>query len=274
MRIALWLLPTSLVLMAGSPATETRSAKLAYGAKLWVNQVDGAVRVQGWEKEEVELQATFKESSRGERCQLVMEPKEGGLEIRVIPPEHHLTFGFYRSAQCHLTLKVPRKLNLAVQSVDGNVEVRDLEGFARCETVDGSILMERIKGEAYTHTVDGHIDVSDLNARLKGGAVDGPIRLRRVEGGIDLHTVDGRIEAEDLNGWGEGIRLSTVDGSIRVKLGGAKGHIEARTSEGRIELNAPTAQVEEQKPHHLRATIPGRDQKITLKTMDGSIRIE
>ncbi len=273
MRIALSLLSATL-LLAGDPTTESRSAKLPFGANLWVNQVDGAVRVEGWDKEEVELQAEFKESSRGERCELRMDPREGGLEIRVIPPKHITHFGFYRSAYCHLTLKVPRRLNLAVHSVDGAVEVRNLEGFARCETVDGAIRVERIKGEVYAHTVDGRIEGTDLNARIKGGSVDGPIHLIRVAGGIEMSTVDGRIEAEGLDGWGEGISLHTVDGPIRVRLGSAKGHIEAQTGEGRINLNAPGARVEEQQAHQLKATLPGREQKISLRTQDGSIHIE
>ncbi len=251
-----------------------RTEPLAMGAKLWIQQVDGRVALQGWDRPEVSLVAEFHDGSAGDKAELQVRPVKGGLEIEVRVPRHRFIFGFHRAPVCHLTLKVPRRLNVAARSVDGDISVQDLEGYARCETVDGRIRIENLKGEAYVHAVDGDISARNLNARIKGATVDGNIELEQVLGGIDLKTVDGRIQARGLDGWGEGIRMQTTDGSLHVSLGAATGRLEARTSDGSIRQNLGRLEIQESKEHLLRGRIPGREQEIRLHTIDGDIRID
>lgn len=278
MRPALFLIPTlALSLGAGSlnDRTETRREPLAMGAKLWVKQKDGRVEVQGWDRTEVEVVAEFRDSSRGERVELNLHRVTEGLEIELKHPTGpHFVFGSYSSARCHLVIKVPRKLNLAIQSVDGDISVKNLEGFARCESVDGNIRLENLSGEGWVQTVDGNIEAKHLKARLKGGTVDGRIHLEEVEGGLDLHTVDGSIEARSLNGWNEGISLRTVDGNLTVALGQAKGQVEARSRSGVIRCTAANLSFQEQRNGLMRGEIPGASQEIRLHSTDGDIRIE
>ena len=251
-----------------------RTDPLPMGAKLWIRQGDGRVELQGWDRPEVSLRAEFHDGTGGEKAELAVRPVSGGLEIEVRIPRHRFVLGFHRPPLCHLSLKVPRRLNVVARSVDGDISVRDLEGYAGCETVDGRIRLENLGGEAHVHAVDGDITARNLNARIKGGTVDGNIELERVAGGVDLKTVDGRIEARNLDGWGEGIRLKTVDGSIQVALGAATGRLEARTGDGSIRHSLKGLHVEESKEHLLRGRIPGREQEISLRTGDGDIRID
>jgi len=258
---------------AEAPRIEQIQEPMNMGAKLWIKQVDGRVDIEGWDKAEVALQAEYRDGSRGEKAELQLRNVSEGLEIEVkTPHRHRIQFG--PGPFCHLTLKVPRKLNVAVRSVDGNISVKDLDGYARCETVDGRIRLENLSGEAFTHTTDGGIEARNLKARIKGRTVDGNILLENVEGGVDLSTTDGNIEARDLDGWGEGIFLTTGDGSIRLKLGKAKGNLDARTGDGQLEVTAPGLQIQEMGSNRLRARIPGREQDIRLRTGDGRIRVE
>ena len=86
--------------------------------------------------------------------------------------------------------------------------------------------------------------------------------------------MDGSITAEGLDGWGEGIAFRTVDGAIKVHLGQAKGTLEARAVDGRVRSTLPGAAYAGNKRNHFTCTIPGRDQKITLRTVDGNIDID
>lgn len=278
MRAVVFLVPFLALHLAASALTEqteTRREPLAMGAKLWVKQKDGRVEIQGWDRSEVEVVGTFLDSSRGERVLLDLHRVAEGLEIELRhPKDTHFTFGSYTSARCNLVIKVPRKLNLAVQSVDGDISVKNVEGFARCESVDGNIRLEDLSGEGWVQTVDGRIEGKRLKARLKGSTVDGRIHLEDVEGGLDLHTVDGNIEARHLNGWQEGISLRTVEGSIKVILGQAKGQVEARSKDGAIRCTAPNLVFQEQRNGLMRAEIPGSTQEIRLRSTGGDIRIE
>jgi DUF4097 and DUF4098 domain-containing protein YvlB len=139
--------------------------------------------------------------------------------------------------------------------------------------VDGPIRLDDIAGEIHLRAVDGSVEGHRLKARVKGHTVDGNITLERVEGGLDLHTVDGSIRAEDLDGWGEGIHLKTVDGGIKVRLGQARGRVEAKAMDGRIRSSVPGMEVKG-RANVLVGTLPGRDQQISLRTVDGNIDID
>ena len=276
---ALLVLPFVAACLAAAPPSrvERRVEPLTAGSKLWVSQGDGRVDVEGWDRPEVELVAEFHDGSRGSRVDLEVRRVAEGLEIEIRRARRHgfhLVFGRHRDPTCDLVLKVPRKLAMAVHAVDGDITVRNLEGYARAQTVDGDIRLEDITGEAYARAVDGRILARHLRARIKGGTVDGDVILEGVEGGVDLRTVDGAIRAQGLDGWGEGISLTTVDGDIHLTLGQAKGQIEARTRDGHLEVHAPGLQVRRLKDGRLEAEAPGRTQAITLHTGDGDIRID
>lgn len=274
------LLPLLSTVVLAAPTfsrTETRREALAMGAKLWIQQVDGRVDVQGWDRPELELTAEFHDGSHGTKAELLLRKVAEGIEVEVkVPKVTRRLFPFHahRSPRCELTLKVPRRLCLAVHSVDGGIRVTDLDGYARCEAVDGGISLENLSGEVLARTTDGDIEARRLRARISGGTVDGRITLESVEGGVDLSTTDGSIRAAQLDGWGEGIQLGTVDGSIFVKLGQARGDVDASTVDGSVQVSHPDLQIIETRRHHLRAKIPGRDQAIRLRTIDGSIVIE
>lgn len=271
---ALFLCAASLLAAAQPTRTETRSEPLAMGAKLWISQGDGKVDIQGWDRPEVQLVAEFVTGPHQTEARLEVRRVDEGLRIEV-GRRHHFSifsFGWHHEAVCNLTLMVPRKLSMDIRTVDGGISVQDLEGYAGCRTVDGSITLKGISGEVHARAVDGAITARHLKARLKGGTVDGNITLEQVEGGLDLQTVDGSIHAEDLDGWGEGIALRTVDGNISVKLGQAKGDLELRAVDGTI--HATVAGLELKKTNRLTGRIPGRDQKITIRTVDGNIDLQ
>ncbi|BDU71375.1 DUF4097 family beta strand repeat-containing protein [Mesoterricola silvestris] len=277
------LLPIPFLLCAALAAappfrTETRTEPLAMGANLRITQGDGKVEIKGWDRPEVQLVAEFETGRMRGEAKLEVRRVADGLEIEVDRMKRRrirfLFFGRYHDPVCNLTLMVPRRLNVEVRTVDGAVGIQELEGYAGCRTVDGPIRLQDISGEVHARAVDGTITARNLKARIKGGTVDGNIALSQVEGGVDVHSVDGSITAEGLDGWGEGLAFRTVDGSIKVKLGQAKGNLEAKAVDGRVRANLPGAVYAGNKRNRFTCAIPGRDQKITFRTVDGNIDIE
>jgi DUF4097 and DUF4098 domain-containing protein YvlB len=278
-RILPLLLASALALAGAQPVrVETRTDALPMGARLWIIQGDGKVDVQGWDRPEVQLTAEFIRTPEGQETKLEVSRVDGGLKVEVHHPRRHNfnLFNLFRGRQtpvCNLTLKVPRRLSMDVRAVDGGIRVQDLEGYAGCHTVDGAITVENVQGEVHARAVDGSITARNLRARMQGGTVDGSITLDHVEGGLKLDSVDGSITAQDLDGWGEGIELKTVDGHLRVRLGQAKGIVEAKAVDGRISNRAPGLNLTG-RPNHLKGSLPGRSQSITLSSVDGNIDIE
>ncbi len=252
--------------------TEQRTEKLAQGSKLWVKNRNGGIRVTGWDKEEVALTAQIRDSEK-RRVELVIQRKGSDLDIEAVFQQPTWSFGVYISPRCEMTLQVPHKLFGHFRTTNGTVAAENLEGYARCEATNGSILVSHIRGEVQVDTTNGAIEARSLAARIKGSTTNGRIVLEDVEGGIHLETTNGGIRAHRLDGWGEGIRLESTNGGIEVELGKATGDLAAENSNGSLEIRIPGAQVLEQTKHSARIKVPGRNQPIRLETTNGSIRV-
>lgn len=252
---------------------EQRTERLAQGSKLWVRNRNGGIRVTGWEKDEVALTAQIRDSER-RRVELVLQRKGPDLDIEAVFQQPSWSFGVYISPRCEMTLQVPHKLLGHFRTTNGTVAVENLEGFARCEATNGSILVSHIRGEVQVDTTNGPIEARTLAARLRGSTTNGRIILDDIEGGIRLETTNGSIRARNLDGWGEGIHLESTNGSIEVELGKATGDLMAENSNGSMEVKIPGAQVIEITKHSAHVKVPGRTQAIRLETTNGSIRVK
>lgn len=238
-----------------APATETRTVPLASGSVLKVDNVNGWVKVEAWDRAEVQFTGAFKPSSQGEQVKVLLEPVQGGLEIRGVYPKHH-GWGAYRGPQCQMTLKVPRQVRPALETVNGGIELAGTEGRASLTTVNGGV------------------QARNLPEALEASTVNGGISLEGVAGPVVLHTVNGAIRASALDGKGGGIKASTVNGVIQLKLAGLKGRLEASTVNGHIDFKAQGAEQVEVKKHRVRALLPGGNQAIELDTVNGGISLE
>jgi len=237
--------------------TETRTVALANGSTLKVENVSGFIRVEAWDREEVQFTGEFKPSSKDEHVKVVFKSSDRKLEIRGEYPKHHGWF-FYRGPECQMTLKVPRKVFPALESVNGDITLSGTTGAATLETVNGGI---RVK---------------DLQEGLKAETVNGNIDMENVKGGLSLETVNGSIHGSALDGQGKGLRAETVNGSIHFQIAGLKGHLKASTVNGSIAFNGKGlgADQVEIKKHKVTATFPGSDQTISFETVNGSITLE
>ncbi len=252
--------------------TETRTEPLAYGSKLWVKNRNGAIYVTGWDREQVQLTATIRDSGK-RRVELVVQHKGPDLDIEAVFQQPSWSFGFYVSPRCEMVLQVPRKVLGYFRTTNGNVQAENLEGYARCEATNGGIVVRNVKGEVEADTTNGTIDASQLFARIKGGTTNGRILLADIAGGIRMETTNGTIRARNLDGWGEGIHLETTNGSIEVDLGKATGDILAENSNGSLDISVPGAQSIDISKHSAHLKVPGKAQQIRIETTNGSIRI-
>lgn len=260
--------------LAGATRVEKHTEKLGMGAKLWVRNRNGAIRVVGWDQEEVALSAEIRDSER-RKIDLIIQRKGVDLDIEALfqKPGWTFGFGFSQSPRCDMTLSVPRKLQAHFRTTNGSVVVASMEGYVRCETTNGDIRVKESAGEVHADTTNGTIEARNLRARLHGGTTNGRILIEDVEGGIRMETTNGGIRARNLDGWGEGISLETTNGSIDIELGKATGEVIAHNSNGHLEVKVPVPQSIELSKHTAHFKIPGKTQKITLETTNGGITI-
>ena len=258
-RVALALALVGFPSLAAARQADGRSetfrwqGQVAPGQTVEVRGVNGPVRAEPSGSGQVELQAIKTgrfDDPRGVR--IVVVPHGDGVTVCALYPDVEgrpnecLPGGGGRNAvrdndvKVEFLVKVPAGVSFTGRSVNGDVTVRDLDGRARVDTVNGSVELTTT-GYASAKTVNGSITMHIGQATWEDA-----LELKTVNGSIELHvpadisadftakTVNGRIESDipiavvqmdrrslkgTLGGGGRGLSIETVNGSIRLRTG-------------------------------------------------------
>jgi len=256
-RIAIAL---AIALLAAAPAFAVeieehfdQSYDLGAGGSVSVSNVNGAIIVQGWEGDQVRVEAVkrVKAGSRGsaqeamERIEVRVDHRGDRLEVKTrLPSDGNSFFGWlfgnHANANVTYTVSVPRRTDVEVDTVNGKVKVRGVAGRVEADTTNG------------------HIEMADVRGSVKAGTTNG---------GID-------VELTDVTE-GAGMRFATTNGSIHLVLPrDARVSVDADTTNGGIHLDDLVADIRSKSRRHLRAEVNGGGADLRLTTTNGGIRIE
>jgi DUF4097 and DUF4098 domain-containing protein YvlB len=198
----------------GTNRDETRQAqRLEPGARVEVRGINGAVEVRTAETDTAEVRVVRTAASAAdlEYGKVRVEMSPSGVFV-----EGERGGGFWRWVQGgggvrqQVTLVLPRRVSLVAESVNGNVEV----------------------GE-----VDGPVTVAHVNGRVGVAQSAGRFEVRRVNGNV-------RVGVARLGH--EGAEVSRVNGQVEIRLRElVNADIEARRHNGRLTLDVPNVTMQQ-----------------------------
>ena len=208
------------------------------GGSFQLQNVNGSVRVSGWNRNEVEVRAV-KSSRRNPqdlaRVQIEVEskadsvavttryPQDEGVEVSVeyevrVPHRVQLT----RVATVNGAVRVSGVEAIGeLRSVNGNIEVFESAGRLNARTTNGNVRLELRNlepgGPMSVETVNGSVVLelpADAGAELDARSVNGDFRSElpvTLQGSLVSREFHGRLGAG-----GSPLRIRTVNGAIRV----------------------------------------------------------
>jgi len=212
---------------------------LAPGGTVGVENVQGEISVEGWDRAEVEVTAAkigSDPSARPDDVRVVTEVGIRSLKFRTVYPAR-----LARPVRVNYRLRVPRQVRLLpLRTLEGSIAVRDVEGPVDARTLNGNIEQVNVTGSVMARALTGNILLS-LRALPAGTA---PLLLDTVNGDIvlllppkanadlELSTVAGNIEG------GYSFRNSSVpgDSTHRTRLGLGGVTVSLRTVRGSIRV--------------------------------------
>lgn len=243
---------------AGGAAAETvektlqKDYPLAAGGEVHVENTNGAIVVESWNRPEVRVRATKKvraasaEAAAEAMERLRVRVETGSALLRISTARRDFDDGFlawlrgqgvHASVSYHLT--VPRGVRLVAETVNGAVTFDGVDGDFRASTTNGGIKVADARGRLDASTTNGSIsaDMAEVapDADLEFGTTNGSVtislpddvradlRLRTTNGGI---SVDLPVEVSErsrrrldgtLNGGGGLLRVQTTNGSIKIR---------------------------------------------------------
>jgi len=211
----------------------------------------GSIEIAGWDKDMIMVEAYY-EGDHLDEDAISFREHSKGLDIEV---------GFWRGGDGHLEFRinVPKKYDVEIQTMGGDISIRDLEGELTGQTMGGDLELIDVKGRSDITTMGGDISLldSDLDGSLstmggevlfenvvgdvKGSSMGGDVQMKNVkmrsgdwkarEKEVNITTMGGSISVDDAP---MGAKVNTMGGDIDIDM--AKVYVDATTMGGDIDI--------------------------------------
>jgi Toastrack DUF4097 len=232
----------SLILLApnclGVTREFTKTYPLRAGGSFELTNVNGTVRIEGWDKDEVEVRAvktTPGQESLLDRVTIDVDSRPDGVSVSTRYPQEEGV-----EVAVDYVIHVPRHALLNhINNINGTLRVMSSESIGELHTVNGNIEVYESSGNVHAHTTNGNVYLelkhpndsrgasaettngsvllavpadlpADLDARCMNGSFSSELPMV-MKGAEQPRMVRGR-----LGNGGAPIHLGTVNGAIRV----------------------------------------------------------
>ncbi len=221
----------------------TYSYPLAADGRLSLENVNGDVTIEAWDRDEVSIEAVKKGRSQEalDAARIEIDARESSIHVETRYPDRRRDEKRHDAASVDYTIYVPRTAELD--------EIELVNGSLTLEGVAGDVAASLVNGEVKAHGLTGNAEISTVNGELE-------IAIAELDAGqlVDLSSVNGSVRLEVPAGAGAEVEASTVHGGIRNDFG-----LEVDRS-GIVGKN-------------LEGTVGGGGASIRLSNVNGSIEI-
>jgi DUF4097 and DUF4098 domain-containing protein YvlB len=216
---------------------------LSATGRLELNNINGAVRITAWDRNEVKVDAVkyAKSKERLDEAKIVVEAEADSISIRTEYPQHgrNSSNEWDNPASVEYTLSVPRSARLD--------EIRLINGPLEIQGVTGEVHVSSINGKLSARGLAGQVRLSTINGKLEAGFErlgDATIELSSVNGSVELAIPSdskAELEASSLQGsidddFGLQVHHHFIGHNLRGELGGGGTRIKLSNVNGRIEV--------------------------------------
>ena len=157
-----------------------QSFKLSSGGHFQLDNVNGSVQVEGWDRDEVEVQAvkTAQTDSRAlEDVKIEVESTPGDVAVHT-----HYPSSESGEVAVEYHIHVPNRVLLGcVTTVNGSLSVRGVNGAATLKSVNGNVEVIDSSGRFSAKTTNGDVHV-ELRKLMDGA----PMNVETVNGSVVL----------------------------------------------------------------------------------------
>jgi hypothetical protein len=199
---------------------------------------NGGISVLGWDRDEIRVVARMQASARRDRdASAILDELriETGSAVRASGPRTRDG----ESWGVSFTVYVPRRTDLALDTHNGGIRIRDVDGSMRFRAVNGGVSLADIAGDVRGETQNGGLQVALAGSRWRGTGLD----VRTQNGGVQLslpERYDADLETGTVNGrFDIDIPITVrgrIDRTIRTQLGAGGPPVRVMTTNGGVSV--------------------------------------
>jgi len=204
---------------------------LAAEGRVGVHNVNGAIHVSAWDRNEVKVDAIKhgQDQKSLDDAKIVVETRAESVDIRTQYPEN-----CHRCAAVEYTITVPRGAALdPINTVNGGVSVDGVAGHIKVASVNGGVEVRKAGGD---------LDLATVNGRVTGGFE------RLAARHVSMHSVNGAIALALPKDAGAHLDIATVHGGLRSDFDlprerdhyGPGRHVETQIGDGGAQISLRT----------------------------------
>lgn len=179
--------------------------------QILVENIGGSLEARGWDRSEVEIQASPETSSIVQQGEV--------LRLRC-------------DASC--TIRLPHDTTVQVETVYGNAHLRGLKQPLKIHAVHGSLTLRELAA-VQVETVFGELVAKDIAGDLHVQRVMGNSVLRRIGGQCELDELMGNLDLRDVQ---DDIKIQ-AEGNARLRLSVIDGDVYHIQAEGEVYCHIP-----------------------------------
>ncbi len=197
---------------------KVKSFNLGSNGKIEVNISYGDVKINTWDKSEVNIKYN--------------EDEETGTSFKFVQNGNTLTITSGDNPAEDLSMSVPSSVNLDINTSGGDIKIKgNISGKVDCETAGGDIKTDDITGNAIISTSGGEVTTGNINGDAKINSGGGDLKLGIISGTADLGTGGGNITVSDVK---KGLKIITGGGNVNA--GNVYGELTVTTGGGNVDL--------------------------------------
>jgi len=275
-----------------------KTYSVAFGTKITVSNRNGKIKIEKWDKNEVEVFAVIGSNrSMKELNKVKIEVSvDENMEITTSysgedskkSKENENDFGIWdfikwvvkgeytgHKIAVDYEIKVPNYVVVSqVRTTNGKICLNGTKGPSELSTTNGRIEVENVEGNIEALTTNGRVEIENVNGFVNVVTTNGKIKVKS-EGIKELITTNGSIEADIKKSKEENIRIRTTNGSIELGLPASlNGILELSTTNGGIDLDDIALEVtSKHKNKYIKGKMGKGGAEIMASTTNGSIKV-
>jgi DUF4097 and DUF4098 domain-containing protein YvlB len=226
---ALWTLVAPWSLALASTSIEEHRAANPQGS-VEINNVAGAIEIQGWDKPEVAVTGTI--GKNVERVDVSSDKDRTSIHV-VLRSQHFLGSG--SEGEAHLLVHVPVNSSISTSLISSDLKVSAVRGDLTLQTVSGNVSGEA-GGDVHANVVSGNVTFAAAGAKaIEVRAVSGDVVLTGGDADTEVTTVSGN--AKITLGTPVRARFRSVSGNVTASFAmGPDAQIDGESVSGDVRL--------------------------------------
>lgn len=197
---------------------------------IFINVTREDLEIEGCDIDNIQIEKgvdTVDIEEKGEELKIVSK-----LKVKGVP---RFSFSRLLATAPVLKIKIPKKINITIHTISGDVSVKGITGKLLIKSLSGDTKIEEVEGEIELDSISGDLNLTNVNGVISLHLKSGDITIRNCEVNGSLKTYSGDVYIYKT--LIKGLKFNIFSGDIKMYDTLIKGDIKGRTLHGDMNLS-------------------------------------